>query len=125
MKSGMWWTNFQYKDELLVNTKNGKAIDASPEAREGFQVYVANKSGQVQQQWKIVYIDQAPKYATEGFNEEFGFHINRPFYIRSRLPLKRVAECVGANNVVLRRWRANVAAQQWYFDGTSKTVKSN
>jgi hypothetical protein len=37
----------------------------------------------------------------------------------------RVAECVGANNVVLRRWRNNVAAQQWYFDGILKTVKSN
>jgi len=49
-------------------------------------------------------------------NEEYGLHINRPFYIRSRLPFQRVAECHGANNVWLKRWRKNVAAQQWYFD---------
>jgi len=40
-------------------------------------------------------------------NKDFGFHINRPFYIRSRLPMKRIIECIGANNVTLKRWRAN------------------
>jgi hypothetical protein len=57
---------------------------------------------------------------------EFGFHINRPFYIRSRLPFQRVAECHGANNVWLKRWRGkNVRQQQWYFDNVSKTIKNN
>jgi hypothetical protein len=58
-------------------------------------------------------------------NSEFGFHINRPFYMRSRLPFQRIAECHGANNVWLKRWRKNVAAQQWYFDEVSKTIKNN
>jgi hypothetical protein len=58
-------------------------------------------------------------------NEQFGFHINRPFYIRSRLPFQRVAECQGANNVALKRWRKNTKAQQWYFDEVSKTIKNN
>jgi len=70
-------------------------------------------------------MDKQTKEATEGINEEFGLHINRPFYMRSRLPMKRIAECVGANNVVLKRWRNNVRAQQWYFDGVSKTIKNN
>lgn len=34
-------------------------------------------------------------------------------------------ECHGANNVWLKRWRNNVKAQQWYFDGVSKTIKNN
>jgi hypothetical protein len=36
---------------------------------------------------------------------------NRPFYLRSRLPMKRVAEAIGANNVALKRWRKNVTGQ--------------
>jgi hypothetical protein len=63
--------------------------------------------------------------ATKGMNKDFGFHINRPFYMVSRLPFKRVAECHGANNVWLRRWRKNTTAQQWYFDQVSKTIKNN
>lgn len=34
----MWWTNFKYEDGYLVNTKNGKAIDAAQNAQEGYQV---------------------------------------------------------------------------------------
>jgi hypothetical protein len=86
---------------------------------------MTTRNNSIQQKWSIVYVDQSKKDPTQGFNEEFGFHINRPFYIRSRLPLKRIAECHGANNVWLKRWRKNVAAQQWYFDGVTKTIKNN
>jgi hypothetical protein len=30
-----------------------------------------------------------------------------PFYLRSKLPMQRVAECVGANNIVLKKWYKN------------------
>ena len=62
---------------------------------------------------------------TKGMNTEFGFHVNRPFYFRSRLPMKRVVEVISANNIVLKRSRAKVAAQQFVFDGISKLIKSN
>jgi len=42
----------------------------------------------------------------------------------SELPMNRVAECIGANNVVLKRWRKNVTQQQFYFDEVSKTIRS-
>jgi len=38
--------------------------------------------------------------------------------------MKRVAECIGANNIVLKKYRKNVTAQQFYFDGVSKTIRS-
>jgi len=79
----------------------------------------------LEQKWKVVYVDKAPKTETKGLNEEFGFHINRPFYIVSELPFNRVAESIGANNITLKRWRKNVLAQQWYFDEVSKTIRSN
>jgi len=58
-------------------------------------------------------------------NENFGFHINRPFYIRSRLPMQRVAETVGAANIALKRFAKGRIAQQFVFDGASKQIRSN
>jgi len=69
---------------------------------EGAAVGVANSTNQKNQRWKVVYLDKAAKTATKGLNKEFGFHINRPFYLVSQLPFNRVAECIGANNIVIR-----------------------
>ena len=81
------------------------------------------------QQWKIIYIDSISKKELKdqqsGVVDGFGFHANRPFYIRSRLPMQRVAESIGASNVALKRWRKNVAAQQWFFDPVMKVIRSN
>jgi hypothetical protein len=38
--------------------------------------------------------------------------------------MRRVAECVSANNVVIRRYVKGRTAQQFFFDGVSKTIKS-
>jgi hypothetical protein len=57
--------------------------------------------------WNVMYVDAAKKAPTKGLNKDFGFHINRPFYIVSKLPFNRVVECVGANNVMQKRWRNN------------------
>jgi hypothetical protein len=85
---------------------------------------VWNRHNGANQRWKGVYLDKAEDTQTKGLNEDFGFHINRPFYFRSRLPMKRVVECIGANNLVLKRWRKNVTQQQFFFDGVSKTIRS-
>jgi hypothetical protein len=47
------------------------------------------------QRWKITYIDD--KSVTDstgkaGLDPEWGFHSNRPFYIRSKMPGKRAIE---------------------------------
>jgi hypothetical protein len=115
---------------MFVNPTNNKVLDVvSSKDEEGQTVIVNNKNGNnannANQRWKIIYLDKAEAIRTKGFNKEFGFHINRPFYIRSRMPMKRICECHGANNVWLKRWRKNVAAQQWFFDEVSKTVKNN
>jgi hypothetical protein len=39
--------------------------------------------------------------------------------------MKRMAECVGANNVTLKRWAKNRKAQKLFFDPVSKTLKNN
>jgi len=75
--------------------------------------------------WKIVYLDKAEEAQSKGLHEDFGFHIGRPFYFRSRLPMKRVVECLGDSNLVLKRWRKNTPSQTFFFDGVSKTIRSN
>jgi hypothetical protein len=50
---------------------------------EGALVGVQNNNGGRNQRWKVIYKDKMAKAATKGMNKEFGFHINRPFYIVS------------------------------------------
>jgi hypothetical protein len=117
---------FKYENSQFINWSNSKVLDVTgSKDEEGAKVGVANNQRARNQQWKVLYIDEADKDRKKGFNKEFGFHINRPFYIRSRMPMKRVIECHGANNVWLKRWRKNTTAQQWYFDEVSKTLKNN
>jgi hypothetical protein len=110
---------------MFVNIQDNRVLDViSGKDKEGQQVIAWKRHGGANQRWKVVYLDKAPKEQTKGMNEEFGFWCQKPFYLRSRLPMKRVAECHGANNVWLRRWRKNTIAQQFFFDCTSKTIRS-
>jgi len=77
------------------------------------------------QRWRVVYTDSAEAKAAikkHGLNRNFGFHINKPFYIISRMYLGRVLEVVGGRNIVIRT-RANRATQQFTFDGRTKTIQ--
>jgi len=95
-----WFQVFMLEGEFFVNPTNNKVLEVtSSKDEEGQLVQVGNRNGNkttnVNQRWKIIYVDQADKIRTKGFNKEFGFHINRPFYIRSRMPMQRVAEMHG------------------------------
>jgi hypothetical protein len=75
---------------------------------EGREVIVSSCTKQINQKWSVLYLDKAKAVQSKGLNKNFGFHINRPFYIRSRLPMQRVIECNGGHmNVTLKRWRKN------------------
>jgi hypothetical protein len=120
-----WFQVFQFQNGQFVNPYNNKVISVDgTKDNEGQGVIVDGNQKRPDQKWKILYLDQAKPLRTKGFNKEFGFHINRPFYVRSRMPMQRVIECHGANNVWLKRWRKNALGQQWYFDEVSKTIKS-
>jgi hypothetical protein len=60
-------------------------------------------------------------------NEDFGFQINKPFYIVSEMPFNRVATLNGGNAWLLqRRWNNGIKLrQQWYFDEKTKTIRNN
>jgi hypothetical protein len=106
--------------------QNGKALDVSgAKDVEGQPVIVHGKNGGSNQRWNVIYVDKAKPVPTKGYSDDFGFHINRPFYIVSRLPLKRVVQCHGATHVRLNRYIKNRKDQQYYFDSVSKTIRSN
>jgi hypothetical protein len=116
--------------EFFVNPTNSKVLEIKDNKDEEGQALIVNSRNgdnkkNANQRWKVIYLDKAEAIRTKGFNKEYGMHINRPFYLRSRMPMQRVAECHGANNVWLKRWRKNTNAQQWYFDEVSKTIKNN
>jgi hypothetical protein len=115
------------KDGRFVNFRdNNKVLDVKGgKDEEGNAVGVWSNNGGTHQKWRVLYLDKAGKLETKGLNEEFGFHINRPFYLVSQLPFNRVAEMHGNTNVWLKRWRNNVAQQQWWFDEKTKTVRNN
>jgi hypothetical protein len=103
-----WWQIFRYVDEHFINIQNQKALDVhSAKDEEGRQVIAWRRHNGANQRWKIVYLDKAEKMQSEGLNKDFGMVCNRPFYFRSRLPMGRIAEMHGNNNVWLKRWRKN------------------
>jgi len=82
-----------------------------------------NRHNGLNQRWRIIYQDKSTKIRGKGYNSRFGFHIRRPFYFRSRMPMKRVVECVSNAYLRHKRWAKGRKAQQWIFDNTSKTIQ--
>jgi hypothetical protein len=110
-----------------VNIQNKKVLDVHGNRdEEGRKVIIHRRHNGSNQRWTITHLDDktAPKEPTTGYSRQWGMHINRAFYLRSRLPMKRVAE-VSGSNVVLRRYVNGRKRQQTFrFDITSKTIKS-
>ena len=74
------------------------------------------------QRWNVVYLDQSTREATEGLDPDFGFYRNRPFYIISRLCMRRFVEVVDGNLVISSR--KDEQSQQFQFDSETKTLVS-
>lgn len=120
----MWYQNFKYEGGYFTNVRNNNVFEVvGSNDVEGYNASLGTKKTGANQRWRIVYVDSISDQ-TKGLNKDFGFFVNRPFYIRSRLPMKRIAECVGANNVNLKRWRKNSLGQQWFFDPVTKTIRN-
>jgi hypothetical protein len=72
-----------------------------------------------------MYVEDAPKVKEEEIVAEFGFHPNRPFYLRSRMPFKRVIGMHGNAHLYFYRGKTNNKAHQFWFDPVSKTIRNN
>jgi hypothetical protein len=106
-----WFQVFRYEKSQFINWQSSKVLEVKDgKDEEGHAVGVNGNTGSRQQQWQVIYVDQSKGPQTKGLNKDFGFHVNRPFYLQSKLPFGRMAECIGANNVTMRRWRVNTKA---------------
>jgi hypothetical protein len=84
---------FRFEKGYLINVKTNKVFDVSGgKDAEAQKVIMYNKHNGANQRWKVVSVDQS-KEQSKGLIEDFGLYANRPFYIRSRLPNRRFAEC--------------------------------
>jgi hypothetical protein len=79
------------------------------------------------QLWTVSYLHKTKgsEFRKKGVDSTTGFRVNELFLFRSRLPMQRVAECVGASNIALKKWTKNRKAQEWKFDPVSKTIRGN
>jgi hypothetical protein len=115
-----------YKGANFVNIQNNKVIDVSGgKDVEGQNVIVWKRHNGANQRWNIIYVDKSKKGPTSGLDKDFGFHIGRLFYFRSRLPMGRIAEAVGTDVRLRRYTTGRVRQQTWKFDGVSKTIKTD
>jgi len=64
-----------------------------------------------------------PKVPGKGeLNSEYGFYVERPFYIISMCGEKRYLDVIG-NNVVVKTPN-EFDSQVWYFDQSTKTIRN-
>jgi hypothetical protein len=106
---------FKYKHGYFTNTKNQKVVSIKDRKdAEGQPVWASNRLGgnHSTQRWRISYLhkkDAREVYTKKGSMSRRGFGMlaDTPFYLRSKLPMQRVAECVGANNVTLKKYAKN------------------
>jgi hypothetical protein len=120
-----WFQFFKYEVENFVNIHSGKVLDvAGGKDAEGQNVIVWKRHNGNNQKWTITYVDSVKIDTNEDFTGTWGFTANKPFYLRSKLPSRRVMEVTGGRNLVLKRARKDQEQQQFFFDSTTKTIKS-
>lgn len=117
---------FRYVNGQFTNVSRNYSLDvAGNRDKEGNVVITwKTKKGARNQTWKILYVDQAVAPPKKGMSKKFGFFIDRPFYIVSKLPARRVLEVYGrSRNIVIMR-RTTRKSQLFRFDNVAKTIKS-
>jgi hypothetical protein len=114
---------FRYTNGNIVNEK-GKVLEVhGSHDVENRQVIAWKKHNGISQQWDIVYVDeQKPEPKKGQYNQDFGFYVMRPFYIQSQTAGARFLTLMGSNVVISAQ--TGEANQKFYFDQTTKTIKT-
>lgn len=114
-----WWHHYKRDGDYIFNTKDKKVLSVSGADKE---MTVCNfntkKNKSAHQKWRIIYADKV-NTKTKGFNKVFGFFINRPFVIISKLPMNRVITAHGSHLRISTLGKSDTR-QEWYFDEVSK-----
>jgi len=81
---------FTFKNNNIVNMK-GKVFDVSGSIdEENRRVIAWNRHNGMNQQWDIIYVDEAKPEPKKGeMSPQWGFVVERPFYIVSQMKAHR------------------------------------
>jgi hypothetical protein len=90
---------------------------------ENRDIYMSNFHGRVEQQWDLIYVKNWKGEPTTGqWNRDWGFIVNKDFYIISNLGEHRYIDYLGRNLVI--KTQNGRTSQKWYFHQPSRTVRS-
>ena len=112
---------------MFVNVKNNNVLEVqgaknTENANVGVTPARAPRNRNAHQRWNVVYLDSMAKQRVKGMNTNFGFYINRPFYIMSKTWMNRVITASG-NNLVIKTRAQNNKRQHFFFDQVTKTIR--
>jgi hypothetical protein len=97
----------------IVNIR-GKVLRAEKDD-ENFAASAWKKSGELNQKWKLVYVDEMEADPKDGdLAAEWGFKINRDFFLISALPGRRFLDFIPGNKLVIKT-RNGRKSQKYYF----------
>jgi hypothetical protein len=92
-------------DGAYIKNERGKYLNVQGKTdTEGRHIQCNEaKSGQIHQQWDIVYVDEWKGEPTKGeLNEEYGMYVERPFHVISMMKPNRYLELINNRNIVVK-----------------------
>lgn len=116
-----------HKDGFITFKVNGQVMSIQDgKDFDGGHVQLQKKTGAKYQKWSITYVDGAKLKQPKGkwaFDAKYQFYVQRPFRVITMMKSNRVLSVVGGRNVVIQN-RSAKNTQVWFYDGLSKTVRS-
>lgn len=115
-----WWHHFKKDGDFIVNTGDSKVLTVNGADKEMTICNFNTKKNTAHQKWNIIYTHKIVE-KTKGFNKVFGFFINRPFVIISKLPMNRVITKHGGHLLISTLGKKD-KRQEFVFDQVSKQI---
>jgi hypothetical protein len=126
-----WWQLWYLEGDYLRNER-GKVVEVngSVDTENSYCMSTTrhshgNPKGQgPSQHWTIKYIDELEAPLKKGdFNKDYGFYIERDFYIVSAMAGRRYLDNL-SNKPVIKTRITTRKSQVWYFDQKVRGIKS-
>jgi hypothetical protein len=111
----------------VINEK-GKVLQPQGPYKDSDQqsryIYAATPVEDDRDKWDVTYVKEyeAEQLSKGDYNPDWGFKIETDFHIVSRMGSRKYVDLI-SNNVVLKRPNG-FNSQVWYFDNTTKTIRS-
>lgn len=111
---------FRLKNNNIVTESGQDAFDVDKKTQN---IIVNKLNGKDKQIWTILYVDEDKPDPVKGeLNEFFGIKVETGFHIISKMGSGRFLDLI--DNRLVIKTPNGFKTQEWYFDQTTKTIKS-